>query len=267
MKLLPLLLLAVVLQPLWADDMIASGYLERRLTLEELREEVLGHSSELESLRSALRQSRIDLAQARSGRWPEISFLATGSYLFNPMDAVTLTTDELMGFIDWGGLTPPGSIIGNEYITIMDAQEPTYYQFGLKLTQPIFTWGKITNAVKLHELLVEVRELELRQKTREVEARTAVLVHSLFALEEMQEIADEQVTLARRLSDIARDSWEEGFIVEEQLLAARLKVRELELLRQELSRESRTVSRQLELLTGIQGLGADEHLRACVKAE
>ncbi len=199
--------------------------------ISSLQDSAVLNSGELRSLRSDAQKSMIQLAEAKAGRRPEISFLASGTYIFNPMDAV---------------------------IPIMEAQEPTYYQFAVNIAQPIFTWGKIRNAVELHERLAEAASLQVQKKEREVRTRTAVLVHSLMQLSTMKEAVSRQYELALRLSDIAEESFEQGFIVEEEVITARISAQELKLVHHDISRRRDTLLRELASLTGIAGLGAGD---------
>ncbi len=243
---------------MYADDrdVIDSGRLEHSWTLPALEKRAVEEHKEVKQLQIEARQSRHDLAEARSGRWPEISFTASGSYLFNPMDAVTVSPEEIANVLD-----PPFAVPEAEeadYLTLLPEQEPTHYQFSISITQPVFTWGKISNAVRLQELLVRIRDLEVDEKKEEIRTRTAVLVHTLRLMERMSETAGEQHELSRRLVELARQSYEEGFLLEEDVLAARVESRQLNLTANELESGKRKLLAELVRITGLEDLRIDD---------
>lgn len=207
-------------------------------SLADLQEAAAAQNSEIQSLRSQVRSSEIELAAAKSERWPEITFQAGGSYLFNPMDELTIS------------MPPSGS-----EITVMDAQEPYQYQTGVNLTQPIFTWGKLSGAVKVQEKLLEISRLQLADAKQQIRTRTAVLLYSLKYVDEMVGLAARQHEISRRLADIAKDSYEQGFIVQEDVLEVRIRSQEIAVLVRELEGRRERLLNLLREVTGLDDLG------------
>lgn len=213
------------------------------LDLAVLQEAALENSIEIRMLRIDEQKSRIDVSSAQAAMHPQISLQASGTYLANPMDAVEMT---LPG-------PPPVTV------TVMDAQEPQWYQFGIKVNQSLFTWGKISRSVRLHRLLAETASLQRSLKEQEIRTRTAVLLHSLKHLQRMSEAAVQQHATALRLSEIIQESYEQGFVVEEEVITAQLQAAELNIAVHELRREQSMVLQELAELTGMK-LQADELL-------
>ncbi len=204
------------------------------LDLAALQEAALGHSTEIRMLRIDEQKSMIDVSSAQAAMHPQISLQASGTYLANPMDAVEMTLPNM----------PP--------VTVMDAQEPQWYQFGIKVNQSLFTWGKLSRSVRLHRLLAETASLQRSLKEQEIRTRTAVLLHSLKHLRRMSEAAVQQHATALRLSEIIQESYEQGFVVEEEVITAQLQAAELNIAVHELRREQSMVLLELAELTGMQ---------------
>lgn len=228
----------------------------RTYTLGELQEAAVQESRDLQLLEAELEQSMIDLAQARAGRWPEVSLLVTGSYIFNPMDAIRINPDQIASLIslpDGFGPAP-----GAGYVTLFPAQEPTYYQFGLTFNQPVFTWGKISNSIELYQHMTEVNRLRISQKEREIRSALPVLVHSLGYLGRIEALMQEQLADAGRLVDIVRESYDSGFVVFEDVLSAQIQAQELEVLVLEIAGEKQQLLERIARLTGIHDISCDQ---------
>ncbi len=228
----------------------------RTYTLGELQEAAVQESRDLQLLDAELEQSMIDLAQARAGRWPEVSLLVTGSYIFNPMDAIRINPDQVASLISLPEGFGPAPEAG--YVTLFPAQEPTYYQFGLTFTQPVFTWGKIPNSIELYRLMTEVNRLRISQKEREIRSALPVLVHSLGYLGRIEALMEQQLSDARRLVAIARENYESGFIMYEDVLSAQIQAQEVEVLVLEIAGEMQQLLERIARLTGIHDVSYDQ---------
>src|SRR5574344_715135 len=116
-------------------------------TYSDLNAMMLGNNLNLLKAKEDVQTALLDYNDAKWGYSPTIDLTVTGSYLFNPIEAVTLQKDQLMEFLGIGNI---GSGLGDDYLTLYKGQENMMYQFQLQITQPVVTWGKITNAVNLY---------------------------------------------------------------------------------------------------------------------
>ena len=120
-----------------------------RYTMEDLQQHMEENNPELLSLQEEYRRSRLDVHDAWGGLGPSVDLQFSGTYMFNPpVDALYLNVDELLNSISWPSGVRPSS--NGQYVKVYDGMEPTLYNFHLSITQPLFTWGKLTNAVILY---------------------------------------------------------------------------------------------------------------------
>jgi len=223
-------------------------------TIEGLRSRMFAQSTALAKQETEVEKAELDLAQAKAGRMPEISLQVTGTYLFNPMEAVKVKTDDIITAL---GTALPSAAAGSqtgEYITLMDAQEPTHYQFSLGIEQPVFTWGKISGAVELYETIAEVQRQRLEQQKRELEARFNVLLLSAEYVSIIKGTLEEQQQLAGRLVEIMQKSYESGFAVSEDVLGARIDAKQIDLALLEIEEKQSQIVYELANLAGLDTL-------------
>ena len=148
-----------------------------------LREAMNESNPDLLKLKEEYSQSLLDVKDAVAGFGPTIDLQITGTYLTNvPLDAVYVNIDDIVGAIKWPeGIKPAAT---GQRIKLYDGMENTYYNFGLSFQQPIWTWGKLTNAVKLYKLISEIKltqlESEQQKKETELEIRMITLWKSII---------------------------------------------------------------------------------------
>ena len=113
---------------------------------EGLYKSALANNLELQKIKVENRQAEIDLKNAEAARLPKIDFQSTLSWMSKPViEPITLTAGEL-GAYDIGGSS---ILLPSEDMKIYSGSENTYYDFKFIIDQPVYTWGKISNAIKL----------------------------------------------------------------------------------------------------------------------
>ena len=123
------------------------------LTVGDLQSAMMGSNPDIMKAKEEINKASLDVKDAKSGYAPTIDLTITGSYIANPIDPIRINLGDYINTTAYG--------LPNDYVTIYNGQENMYYQFQLSLTQPIFTWGKITNAVKLYQKVYDARVLQL----------------------------------------------------------------------------------------------------------
>jgi outer membrane protein len=176
----------------------------------------------------ALRKSQLAAAEAWSQALPRVDAAASGSYIANPSRGYTITAGELGSFtptIPTGALKNPVPIplgtlsIPQEDVTI-GAQEHNYFSVSATLTQPLFAWGKIRNAIDAAGILAEAAAADLSQQRLDVAREThrayfgAVLARESLAV--LQRLRD---TAARVVRD-REQSFDQGSTNREPVLDA-----------------------------------------------
>ena len=125
--------------------LISSSLFAEPYTYEDLLSIMNVNNLELLTQDEVIKTASIDVKDAKGNYSPSIDLTLSGTYMVNPLiDRITVSTDDILG--------PLAQQMGvpNNYVTLYDGMENTLYMAQLSITQPIFTWGKITNAVKLY---------------------------------------------------------------------------------------------------------------------
>ena len=136
-------------------------------TLEVLLTQTELNHPELLKLQEEYRRSVLDLKDAWWSLGPTVDLQASGTYMVNPpVGAMYINVDDIINSIHWNGIKPSNT---GQRIKVFDGMENTLYNFELTMTQPVFTWGKITNAIKLYKQISEIKQTQISQQIVQLE--------------------------------------------------------------------------------------------------
>ncbi len=205
---------------------LSTGY-----TLQVLRQAMIKDNTDLRKMRQDVTQSLLDVKDAKAGYSPTIDLQISGTYMFNPpVGPITISTEQIMNGLGVSGI--PG-MNPNGYVTVYDGMENTMYQFGLSLTQPLITWGKIGKSVKLYEEVSEVRQLQLTSQQSQLETELETRLASLWYLDRIRTMLVEQQGYAARLVELARQGEANGMLLQQDVLEAQIQAKQLDITLQE----------------------------------
>ena len=187
-----------------------------------------------------IKNATLDIKDAKANYHPTIDLSLSGTYMVNPL---SLSKDDLLDITDQfpelsfdmaPGFSFPiniSQIINNsmddsDKIKVLD---PFMYNAQLNLTQPIFTWGKVTNAVKLYEKLLEVRQLEKADKMTSLSVELEGYLGGLYYANEIQNLLSSANEDAAALVNIAQSGYENGVMLLSDYNEARLSKSELDM--------------------------------------
>ena len=190
------------------------------LTNEELSSAMMSNNPEIRKAREEVSKAQLDVRDAKSGYSPTIDLTVTGSYIANPIDPIRINLGDYIDTSVYG--------IRNDYITLYEGQENMHYQFSLSLTQPIFTWGKITNAVKLYQTVYEARLLQLEDAMEKAQTELSTRIAALHYLLQIQSLLEKQTEIASRLVSLADDAQKNGMMLAVDALAVKVQARQLD---------------------------------------
>ena len=209
----------------------------------------------------AVQKSRLALDEAGSRAWPRVDLQGSVSYLTNPPPGYTVAAGSL-GSITPAipPFTPPfGNVnpipLGSFTIPPQDftvgAQLHNYFTLTAALSQPIFTWGKIRNAIDLAGLEVDTAATALVAQERDIDRE----VHRAYFSAVLAR--DSEKTLAR-LRDIAavilsdrRGSFDQGTTNRQDVLEAQANLAAIEARLAEAAQSKATAMEGLGILTGL----------------
>ena len=226
---------------------------EGQFSLNDLKQTALANNPQIMEKKAEWRKADADYKGAKASRLPLLKGDASFTWMTHPREPITLDAGEL-GQIPYGGTLVP---IPQNDVVVYEGMKKTYYQLGLELTQPVFTWGKLQNAVKAAESGRNAAGLKLLWQENRTLTEISILFYSLYYVTEMEEILEEQKPITDRLAVISEESWKNGFILQTDYYDAKIKIREIDILGTELEGKRKNILLNLEELTGITDLTAE----------
>ena len=254
-----LMMLAAAI-PAMADD--------TKLTYDDLRASMSANNTALLSAGEEYTSALIDVEDAKSNYHPQIGYTVAGSYVLNHQ---TMDLD-LGGIKEWANgqeikaptqspmfpeITIPMSSVTDtlpdSYNMVVDVSDP-YLSASISLVQPIYTWGKVTSAVKMNEEIAQAKALQIGDTQAQLDAQLKASLASLYYLKDFDGILQEMKSDADELVDIARSGSEAGVALSQDVALTQVGAKQLELAIVQVRTQVDTLFSQLETLTGIRGL-------------
>ena len=224
--------------------------------LEDLLSATQMNHPELLKLQEEYKRSLLDVKDAWWSLGPTVDLQASGTYMLNPpLGAMYINTDDIINAIQWNGVKPRNS---GQRIKIYDGMENTLYNFELTLTQPVFTWGKITNAIKLYKQVSEIKLSQITQQTAQLETELKTRLISLYYLNKILEIIDEEETYTDRMVEVSENAEKVGMLLHQDVVDAKIQAKELEIAKQDLLEQINDQLLELKRTSGIELLSLDD---------
>ena len=220
------------------------------LTADDLVAAMRTGNPDILKAREEVSKALLDVKDAKAGYSPTIDLTVTGSYIANPIDPIRINLGDYIDTAAYG--------VKNDYITLYSGQESMYYQFSLSLTQPIFTWGKITNAVKLYQAVYEARQLQLEDSISQAQTEIQVRVAALYYLQKIRDVLSQQKEIASRLVTLADDARENGVMLATDALSVKVQASQIDVASAQIETQILMMLTELENLTGIKNLNAGD---------
>ena len=220
------------------------------LTVTDLENAMLGANPDILKAAEEITKAALDVRDAKAGYAPTVDLTITGSYIANPIDPIRINLGDYIDTRSYG--------IPNDYITVYGGQESMYYQFQLSLTQPIFTWGKLTNAIRLYQKVYDARVLQMDDAIGK--ARTEILTRTaaLYWLLRISDMLDSQIEITSRLVELADDARRNGMMLETDALSVKVQARQLDVAKAKIDQQVVMMVSALRNLTGIKDLEASD---------
>ena len=237
-----LLLLPAILMPLPAS-----------YTLDNLIASMEINNTDLRKADQAIVQSELDVKDAKAAYHPAIDLTLTGMYMPNPLiDDIVVNTNDILTQLG----RPP--LMQGYDIKLYDGMESTYYNASISITQPLITWGKITNSVKLYETVSDAMRIQRSDKEKQLIAELKARLAALYYIDEAMDLLDETIETSGRLVSLARSGEEEGAVLSSDVIDAEIQARQAELSKKELEGERISLIEALRTLTGIKDLSPED---------
>ncbi len=229
---------------------------ETAYTLDTLLTVTRQNHPELLKLQEEYRRSLLDVKDAWWSLGPTVDLQASGTYMVNPpLGAIYVNSDDIINAIQWDGLKPRNSA---QRIKIYDGMENTLYNLQLDVTQPIFTWGKITNAIKLYNQVSQIKLNQITQQQDQLETELKTRLLSLYYLNRILSLLDEEESYANRMVEVSENAEKSGMVIHQDVVDAKIQAKELEIAKQDLIENINDQLLELERITGITELKFEE---------
>lgn len=252
---LALLLACFACQTLFALEDAPSSATDGTSTLQDLRDSMDSGNAQLLKARQTYVQSLLDVKNAKANYQPTIELLLTSTFMPNPpIGKTTISVDELSSQL---GVVIPGATAG-EYITLYDGMKSIYYNAGLSITQPLFTWGKIPNSVKLYDQVAQIRALAIEDTSKQLTAQLKARLAAMRYMDDILELLDQTQEAADELVQVSQNAYDNGMLLKQDVTKARISAMEIDVTRQEIMKEYRSNIQELRTLTGNEDLKAED---------
>ena len=194
-------------------------------TYEDLLAIMNVNNLELLTQDEVIKTASLDVKDAKANYSPTIDLQVSGTYMVNPP---SISRDDLLSVLNQ--VNPMfGNLIGEDLDRLKIIDKPFMYAAQLNLTQPIFTWGKVTNAVKLYEKILEIRQVEKEDKINSLSVELEGYLGGLYYAREILDLLNKAGEDADRLIEIAQSGYENGVMLIDDYNEARLSKSELDM--------------------------------------
>ncbi len=247
------LVLLACIQVLSASE-AKSDVISPEYTYERLRNAMTGNNPEIRKAEQVYIQSTLDVKNAKAAYQPQITSALTATYMPNPpIGKISYSVDELSSQL---GVTIPGAASG-EYLTLYKGMDKTYYNAGISITQPVFTWGKIPESVKLYQRIADIRALDVSDKENKLTAELKTRLTAMKYMEDVIAKLNDTKALADELVEASNDAYQNGMLLKQDVTKAKITAMELDVKEQEVLKEYRDNLQAIRSLIGDDELSAE----------
>lgn len=201
---------------------------QRVVTLEEIFASADSSALQLRPSRTAAQEARGAIDVARSGRLPDI------------------TASVSLGY-NGDGFTTKRDFSGYERAPIPHLATSA----GIALTQPIYTGGAVTNAIRMAELESTAARFAADLQRDNLRFRLAGFYLDLYRLANLRKVVDSNIASANAMLEDMRARYEQGTALRNDITRYELLVSNLELQRIKLDNSMRIVNDHLVTTAGL----------------
>jgi outer membrane protein TolC len=196
----------------------------------------------------ALRQSEFRAAQAGvQEAWsrvlPTLSFSGSGTYLTDPQKGITLKAGS------FGTLPGPTLLPAADMPFIPDALH-TYFKVGSSVAWSLFTWGKISEGIRLADTQVVLAAQQTEKSSDETRRDLRKAYFSTVLLRDDAAVLEQMEALMNRLMDDRNTNLAQGTVNQEAVLEMRSRLSEVTYQRQKVLQGLQTGLASLQWFTG-----------------
>lgn len=223
---------------------------------DELKIRMIENNPEIKTVQEEYNRSVLDYKDALAGMGPKIDLTISGTYMVNPpVGSLKINVDDIINAVNWPAGTPPST--NGQYIKIYDGLEKTYYNFGVTLAQPVFTWGKLHYAAGLYKELSNVQKMKLEYTKKQLESELETRLATLYYLQKITKLLEDEKTFAQELVSYSEDAEKSGMLLHQDVIDARIQAKELDIAQQGVYEQITNQILELQRITGENNLSLE----------
>jgi len=186
----------------------------RSMTLEEAVAYAMDHNRDVLAVKERVRERKGQVTEARADALPQLDLSMTAFRIRDP------------GFLNstFGQSLLSGEGGGEDFPIPLEAILPrpqTFYATSLTFSQPLFTWGKVRNAVKLAKLGTAEVDAQLETTRQEIAYQVIGAYYNVLLAEETVVVYEKSMEVQQRYLNQTKDFIEVGDATQLDLLRAR----------------------------------------------
>lgn len=164
----------------------------------------LEHNRDIQTVREKINERYGQVLEARADALPQLDLSANGYRVRDPGFLNSTFGQELLkgGGGDMGGMEFP--------IEAILPKPQTFYGLSLTFSQPIFTWGKVSNAVKIAKMGIQDVNLELETKRQDVALQVTEAYYNVLLAEETITMYEKSLEVQQRYLKQTSDYFDLG---------------------------------------------------------
>ncbi|MGA2762551.1 MAG: TolC family protein [Spirochaetia bacterium] len=242
---LPLFAAIILLGPVAAASVSA----ESELALDQALSLARKSSEAIRLSNLALEKSKAALGEAQAKALPHVDLEASASYLVNPPPGYTVAAGALGSIPIPPTYTTTLPIPPNNFN--VGAALHNYVSLTASLKQPLFTWGKIKNAIDLASLQVDAAGTDVSARQKDIELQVRKSYFSALLARKSQEALKRMRDTAAGMAADRQKAFDQGTMNRESLLEAKSTLASLEARLVEAGQSESTALENLRVLTGV----------------
>lgn len=235
-------------------------YSGEKLTLNDLVLSMEENNVDLKKAQENLNKALLDVKDAKGNYQPQIDFIGGSMYMFNPpIDEITLKQGSLNGAIGDVSSIPvlSGINIPVQDVVVYEGMPNWYYAFMVNIQQPIYTWGKISNGVKIYSNVADVQALQLSSQKKQLKVSLEASAVALYYLTEIEKLLTQQQKYVDELVVLSEDGLKQGVLLKQDVLEAKTQAALIPVTMSEIESNKDSVLEELRRITGLPNLTGD----------
>ena len=227
--------------------LLTSSLLFASITIGEAEEMMMRNNPNIKSAEESVVKANLDLKDSKANFSPSIELSGSMTYMTEPIvGPIIMESSDIMSQMGLGSYSDQVS----GYVTLYDGMENTMYMGSLSLTQPLVTWGKLSKAVDLYQNILNAQSLRRDDTVLQLKAELRIRIWSLKYLDDMKALVEKAKEISNRLVSLSESGYENGMILRQDYLAAKISALEVEVKEAELKDNDSSVLEGLRSLVG-----------------